>query len=46
MFLIVCRIAKIFPSVLCLKEENVAPDLDIVADVIDHIHSNGDPGKV
>lgn len=24
----------------------MAPDLDIVADVIDHIHSNGDPGAV
>ncbi len=50
MFLIVCRItniptAKRFPSVLCLKEENVSPDLDLVADVIDNIHSNGEPGK-
>uniref|UniRef100_A0A8C1M7Q3 RNA helicase n=1 Tax=Cyprinus carpio TaxID=7962 RepID=A0A8C1M7Q3_CYPCA len=35
------------PPVLCLKDEKeVAPDLDLVADVIDHIHSNGEPGAV
>uniref|UniRef100_A0A8C1M6N2 RNA helicase n=1 Tax=Cyprinus carpio TaxID=7962 RepID=A0A8C1M6N2_CYPCA len=27
-------------------EKEVAPDLDLVADVIDHIHSNGEPGAV
>ncbi|XP_073704192.1 ATP-dependent RNA helicase DHX30 [Garra rufa] len=27
-------------------EHDVAPDLDLVADVIDHIHSNGEPGAV
>uniref|UniRef100_A0A673I985 Helicase ATP-binding domain-containing protein n=1 Tax=Sinocyclocheilus rhinocerous TaxID=307959 RepID=A0A673I985_9TELE len=27
------------------EEKEVAPDLDLVADVIDHIHSNREPGK-
>uniref|UniRef100_A0A9J8DM81 ATP-dependent RNA helicase DHX30 n=2 Tax=Cyprinus carpio TaxID=7962 RepID=A0A9J8DM81_CYPCA len=29
-----------------VDEKEVAPDLDLVADVIDHIHSNGEPGAV
>lgn len=37
---------KRFAFIFCLKEENdVAPDLDLVADVIDHIHRFGEPGK-
>ncbi|XP_052465203.1 ATP-dependent RNA helicase DHX30 [Carassius gibelio] len=28
------------------EEKDVAPDLDLVADVIDHIHRNGEPGAV
>lgn len=32
--------------VFCFKEENDAsPDLYLVTDVIDHIHSCGEPGK-
>ncbi|KAL1279714.1 hypothetical protein QQF64_014314 [Cirrhinus molitorella] len=29
-----------------VEETDVAPDLDLVADVIDHIHSNREPGAV
>ncbi|XP_067218284.1 ATP-dependent RNA helicase DHX30 [Chanodichthys erythropterus] len=29
-----------------LEENDVAPDLDLVADVIDHIHRSGEPGAV
>lgn len=37
---------KRFAFIFCLKEEkDVAPDLDLVADVIDHIHRYGEPGK-
>lgn len=37
----------IYSRSFCIKKEqdDPTPDLDLVADVIDHIHTHGEPGE-